>query len=77
MIYRIKAYANLRHYLPEKNEEFELKVSRELSVGDIINQLNIPPCEICLIKINEKIVEEDFVPDFKHDIEIFPVLSGG
>lgn len=76
-IYKIKAYANLRHYLPDGKEEYLLEVSNPKSVDDILETIGITKPEIMIITNNGKPITGEEFPDMHYPIEIFPVLSGG
>lgn len=77
MKYAIKAYANLRHYFGDKEEEQFLEAETPLTVGEIIEALAIPRPEIMLVKVSGGKVGDDHEPTDGATIELFPILAGG
>ncbi|MBI4863637.1 MAG: MoaD/ThiS family protein [Candidatus Riflebacteria bacterium] len=74
---KIKAYASLRHYLKDKEEDAELIVAAPVPVGEILRLLAIPECEVMAIKIGAATVDRSHLPADGDLIELFPVLAGG
>jgi molybdopterin converting factor small subunit len=77
MIYRIQAYANLRHYLPSRQEYLELAWPEPVSIAFLLDHLGIPVVEIMQIRIGDQLVDRQYVPNASDIIELFPVLAGG
>ena len=74
---RVKALANLRHYLPEKQEYIEVEVADGQSVSEIIDLLKIPGPEVMMVIKNKQKIPLDHVPGDNDLIELYPVLAGG
>jgi sulfur carrier protein ThiS len=73
----LKGHANIRHYLPESKELYEMEVDEGDSVRIILNRLKIPDTEVMLVIIGDKIVSKDVVPQKNDCVELFPILAGG
>lgn len=73
----VKAYASLRHYLPDRCEDLDLDLEGPLPVAALLDLLHIPDCEVMVVKVGERIVKKDHVPGDGDRVEILPILSGG
>ena len=74
---KIKAFANLRHFFPDKNEENEMNIGNGFTIIKLINFFDIPESEIMLFMVNGKVVKSDYVFCDNDIIEMFPILTGG
>ena len=77
MKYNVKAFANIRYYLPLEQEDYEFNGKDNLTVSEILTLLNIPDSEVMLVKVNDQVVSRNYSPKEKEILEIFPTLSGG
>ena len=74
---KVKALANLRHYLPDKEEDIEIEATDNVNINEIFNILKIPHSEIWKAVINNTLVSNEHIPKDNDTIEIFPILAGG
>ncbi len=74
---KIKALANLRHYLPDNKEEIEIDIEDGVCISEVLKILKIPHPEILKTVIDNNIVSEEHIPKDNDVIEIFPIMAGG
>ena len=77
MTYRIKAYANLRHYFPDKEEDQGLETEASLTVREILERIGIPRPEIMLVKVDGRKAGDGELCQDGSLIELYPILAGG
>lgn len=77
MNWRVRALANLRHYLPDAREETVISADRQLNVAEIRDLAGIPRGEIMTVHIDGQVVDDAHQPADNATLEFFPILSGG
>lgn len=75
--YRVRAHANLRHYLPGADEAAQVETGRPLSAQALLAKLGIPESEVVTVAVDGVAVRLDEVLGRSCAVEIWPVLSGG
>lgn len=75
----VKLFATLTHYGPgvRAAEPFEVDLSDNARVIDLINTLHIPPVEAHVVFINNLIVQHETPIKLGDSIGIFPQVAGG
>jgi len=74
---KVKAYADLQRYNPEKGEEFIVEIKDGSNIKNLMESLGLPDYRVMLILKNERIVkEEDLLADGDR-ISFLPVVGGG
>lgn len=82
---KVRALANLRHYMVDKKEEQMISISvddcpgDECTVQDLLKKIEIPDSDIWKIIAvsNNRIVKKDHILSDGDELDIFPVSSGG
>ena len=74
---KIKAWANLRYYLPGDREDLEVEVPDGATVEAVLEQVGIPACEVMLVKTPGGVVKRSHVPKDGDELEFLPIVSGG
>ena len=74
---KVKAYADLQKYNPEKGQEFFVEVKEGSNVKNLMQLLRLPEHRVMLVLKNERTVkEEDLLAD-GDAISFLPVVGGG
>jgi len=74
---KVKAYADLQKYNPDKGEEFTVEIKEGASVKDLMQLLRLPEHRVMVVLKNERIgKEEDLLAD-GDAISFLPVVGGG
>ncbi|MBI5243155.1 MAG: MoaD/ThiS family protein [Elusimicrobia bacterium] len=75
--YRVRAHANLRHYLPGAKGEARIDAPRPLKARELLEELKIPEGEVMMVAVRGEAVKLESVIEEGCEVELFPVLSGG
>ena len=74
---KVKAYADLQRYNPQKGEEFIVEIKDGSNIKNLMESLGLPDYRVMLILKNERIVkEEDLLADGDR-VSFLPVVGGG
>jgi sulfur carrier protein ThiS len=75
----VKLYAPFLEFLPATNNSgmVTLKMRSGVSACDVLLKLGIPPNYPKLIRVNGKLVQEDFILKEENVLELIPPLAGG
>lgn len=63
-------------FFDRENKERTIEVSRNASVKDLLNKMNVNPVTVIVSRGNDIITEDEKVND-KDKIRLFSVISGG
>jgi len=74
---KIKAYAELQGYNPEKGEEFSFEVKEGSSVKNLMDSLRIPNHRVMLILRNGQKANEEYLLAEGDSVFFYPVIGGG
>ena len=75
--YKVRAHANLRHYLPGAKEESLVESERPLSVRALLERLGIPESEVMTVSVGGEALQPERLIAQDCEVELFPVISGG
>jgi len=72
-------FATLRKYHPDgaSSEPFPMEISPGTTVGNILQELKIPPRESKQVFVNSIRQEKDYEPREGDRVAIFPPIAGG
>jgi len=74
----VRAYAHLRHFLPDKKEFVDLDIEKEITIKSILDMLTIPMAEILTVVINgNNISDYNTIISSDTKIDILPIVAGG
>jgi molybdopterin converting factor small subunit len=74
---KVKAYADLQRYNPQKGEEFIVEIKDGSNIKNLMESLGLPDYRVMLILKNERIAkEEDLLADGDR-VSFLPVIGGG
>lgn len=71
----LELFANLKPHTPESADA--LPIENDMTIEDILNQLNIPRLKSLLITIDNKRVDKSYSLAGGEHIKIFPPMRGG
>ena len=74
---KVKAYADLQKYNPEKGEEFFAEIKEGSSVKDLMQFLGLPDHQVMLILKNERKAKEDDPLADGDAVFFLPLVGGG
>ena len=74
---RVKAYAELQGYNPEKGEEFTQEVREGSTIKRLMESLRLPEHRVMLILKNEKKAKEEDSLSDGDSVFFYPVIGGG
>ncbi len=75
----VRLYAPFLDFLPPSHDKgmVTLNMRQGNCAGDVLMKLGIPPNSPKLIRVNGKLVPEDFLLKEGHVVELIPPLAGG
>jgi len=74
---KVKAYADLQRYNPQKGEEFIVEIKDGSNIKNLMESLGLPDYRVMLILKNERMAkEEDLLADGDR-VSFLPVIGGG
>ena len=74
---KIKCYAELQAYLPEKQEESIIHIREGARIRDLMEFLRMPEHRVTLILKNEKKAKEEDPLSDGDAVFFYPVIGGG
>ena len=75
--YRIRAYAGLRHYLADGEEDAVIEAEPGLTVRALLERAHIPHVEVMQVVADGRRIPLDQSPPDGVVVEIFPIMAGG
>lgn len=74
----VRAYAHLRHFLPDKKEFIDLDIEKGITINNVLNMFLIPKSEILTVIMNETNISDynTIIPEYGR-IDILPIVAGG
>jgi molybdopterin converting factor small subunit len=74
---KVKAYADLQRYNPQKGEEFIVEIKDGSNIKNLMESLGLPDYRVMLILKNERMAKgEDLLADGDR-VSFLPVIGGG
>lgn len=74
---KVKAYAELQRYNPEKGEEFIVELAEGVSIKKLIQLLEVPDYRVMLVLKNGRKAAEDDLLAEGDAVHLYPVVGGG
>lgn len=74
---KVKAYAELQRYNPEKGEEFIIEMEEGSRVKNLMHLLKLPDHLVMFILKNERKANEDDALADGDAVFFYPVIGGG
>jgi molybdopterin converting factor small subunit len=74
---KVKAYAELQGYNPEKGEEFIQEIDEGANIGNLLDSLKVPDHRVMLILRNGRKAAESAPLADGDAVTLLPVVGGG
>lgn len=76
---QVKLYATLRRHYPDLDvgEAMQVELSEDATVGDLVQELELPEEQIKVVFVNGTVRKEDHRLSDGDEVGIFPPVGGG